>query len=347
MSTELRVSPASLREAIRTALLRAGVPDFIARVEGEVMAEADWMGVPSHGIRMLPLLVRSLHQGRANPHPSVALGRDMQATCLLDGDNGPGRYVSVQAMGQAVSRARKYGIGACLALHTTHWGRAHAYACRAAGEGFVGICTTNAIPNMLAWNSTRPLLGNNPLAIAFPRGRSREPVVLDLAMSQAAVGKVGTAAREGRQVPEGWGLDEDGHPTKDPARILASRKLLPFGEHKGAGLALMMELLTAGLSGGRFSHEIAAQGDAGLDANATKLFIALDPECFLPPDLREDRLEDFLACLCAAEPDLSLSLPGERGWRTRERYSVEGIPIHKDIVMELKKIEVDLEEQNG
>src|SRR5208283_3144831 len=153
-------------------------------------------------------------------------------------------------------RAQRAGIGACLATCVTHWGRAHAYASRAAQAGMIGICTTNAIPNMLAWGSSRPLLGNNPLAIAVPRGGGQEPIVLDMAMSQAAVGKIGTFLREGKKVPADWGLDASGQPSDDPAAILSSRRILPFGEHKGAGLALMMEFLTGALCGGLFSFEI-------------------------------------------------------------------------------------------
>src|SRR6185369_1596118 len=127
-------------------------------------------------------------------------------------------------------------------------GRAHAFACQAAQAEMIGICTTNAIPNMLAWGSTRPLLANNPLAIAVPRGNKAqppEPFVLDMAMSQAALGKIGTFLREGKPVPAGWGLNARGKPSVDPAAILSSGKVLPFGGHKGAGLAFMMELLTA------------------------------------------------------------------------------------------------------
>src|SRR5258708_7311963 len=117
-------------------------------------------------------------------------------------------------------------------------------ACRAAQAGMIGLCTTNAIPNVVAWGSTRPLLGNNPLAIAVPRGEGKEPIILDIAMSQAAVGKIRTFLREGRKVPADWGLDGSGRPSDDPAAILASRSDLPFGGHKCVGLALMMALLT-------------------------------------------------------------------------------------------------------
>ncbi len=342
MHDEIRVNSEPLIQAIRQALAAVGMPDPLCDVEAEIMAEVDLMGVPSHGVRMLPRLVQAIREGRVTANPQLHVLRERAAACLLDGDNGPGRYVSAQAMQGAVDRARQFGVGACLATRVTHWGRAHAYACRAAQAGMIGVCTTNAIPNMLAWESSRPLLGNNPLAIGLPRG-GQDPLVLDMAMSQAAVGKIGTYVREGKKVPLSWGLDSSGQPTDDPAAILASKRLLPLGEHKGAGLALMLELLTGALAGGLLSHEIAQKAPAGLDPGSSKLFLALDVSAFIDPDRFAGRVQDLLAYLHDAEPGLAITLPGERGWQTRQRYLAEGIPIHPQILAQLQSIGVSLQ----
>lgn len=342
MANELRIPHVRLAAIIAKALADAGVPANVAAIEAEVMAEADLHGVPSHGVRMLPGLVKGIRDGRVPTDPQIKIISERPASCVLDGDNGPGRFVSVQAMQHAVERAKRSGIGACLATRVTHWGRAHAYACRAAKSGMVGICTTNAIPNMLAWGSTKPLLGNNPLAIAVPRGNGKEPIVLDMAMSQAAVGKIGTYLREGKKVPSNWGLDAEGKPTNDPAAIIAGKKILPFGEHKGAGLAFMMELLTGALSGGLFSHEIAKADPTGMDAGTSKLFLALDISAFVDAERFASRLEDLIAWWHQTEPDLEINLPGERGWQTREKNLAEGIPIHPEIVTQLEAIGIRL-----
>jgi LDH2 family malate/lactate/ureidoglycolate dehydrogenase len=343
MAKEIRIPHAQLVSVIAKALADAGVPANVCAVEAGVMAEADLLGVPSHGVRMLPGLVWGIRDGRVTANPQIKIIRERPASCVLDGDNGPGRFVSVQAMQQAIERAKRAGIGACLATRVTHWGRAHAYACRAAQAGMIGICTTNAIPNMLAWGSTRPLLGNNPLAIAVPRGRGREAIVLDMAMSQAAVGKIGTFLREGKKVPANWGLDAEGKSSDDPAAILAGKKILPFGVHKGVGLALIMELLTGALTGGLFSHEIAQADPTGLDAGSSKLFLALDIPAFVDAERFDQRVEEWIAWLHQAEPGLTITLPGERGWQTREGYLAEGIPIHAEIVAQLEMIGIRLE----
>lgn len=342
MSDGIRVQHGQLVSIVTRTLTDAGVPSNVAAVEAEVMTEADLCGVPSHGVRMLSGLVQGIRDGRVTANPQLKITRERPAACVLDGDNGPGRFISVEAMRHAVERARRAGIGACLATRVTHWGRAHAYAFRAAQSGMIGICTTNAITNMLAWGSSRPLLGNNPLAIAVPRGRGRLPVVLDMAMSQAAIGKIATFLREGKKVPENWGLDAAGKPSDDPAAILATNKVLPFGGHKGAGLALMMELLTGALAGGLFSYEIGRIDPTGLDPGSSKLFLALDIAAFVDMKRFEERVEDLAACLRQAEPGLTITLPGERGWQTREKNLAEGIPIHAEIAAQLEAIGVRL-----
>lgn len=332
MSDAVRLPYDILASVITHALESEGVPAPIARVEAEVMAEADLLGVPSHGISMLPRLLSALRDGRVTRAPQLNLVRERGATCVLDGDNGPGRYVSVQAMQHAASSARTHGIGCCLAIRTTHWGRAHAYACRAARDGLIGICTTNAIPTILTGGPGSPKLGNNPLAIGVPRFDGRDPVVLDMAMSQAAFGKVATSRREGERVPTDWGVDQDGRPTDDPAAILASGHLLAMGGHKGIGLAVMMELLTGALGGGLFGHEMARADSSGTDPDATKLFVAIDPGAFGARDQFAQRVEDLLAYMHGSGDAASLLFPGERGWRVRDRYRVDGIPIHAEIV---------------
>jgi LDH2 family malate/lactate/ureidoglycolate dehydrogenase len=337
-----RFRPATIHRALSDALAREGVPPHVREIEAELMTEAELHGVPSHGMLMLPRLIAGLRDGRASPAPDVRVVREAAAACVLDGDRGPGRYVGVQGMRAAVERARRFGVGACLAMNTTHWGRAHAYACLAARAGTIGICTTNAIPNMLAPGATRPVLGNNPLAIAAPRGAGRHPVVLDLAMSQTAFGRVATEAREGRPVPDTWGLDESGNRTRDAAAILSSHNLLPMGGHKGAGLAVMMELLTGALGGGLLSHEIARADTSGLDEGASKLFLALDVGAFGDRTRFEQRVEDLLDYIHQAEPGHELLAPGERGWRTRDEYERDGIPVHPDVIAALREIGVEL-----
>jgi LDH2 family malate/lactate/ureidoglycolate dehydrogenase len=337
MTAQLRFPYADLLALIHDALQQAGVPSEIALVEAELAVEADLLGVPSHGVRMLPNLLRGLRAGLARPAPDWRIVRDHAAICVLDGDRGPGRFLALKAMQQAMERARQFGIGACLATHTSHWGRAHAYASRAAQAGLIGICLTNAKTTMAGWGAGRAVIGNNPLAIGVPGVKVDQPIVLDMAMSQAAVGKVSTWLREGKTPPGNWGVDREGRPTNDAAAILAGA-VSPMGEHKGAGLALMMQLMTAALAGGMLDHELTANDASGLDSESSKLFIALDIRAFVDPDVFGERVATLLAWLRdnASSPDEDFQWPGERGWREAATNRQRGVPLHADIVGELK-----------
>jgi LDH2 family malate/lactate/ureidoglycolate dehydrogenase len=329
-----------LRAAVQASLIAAGVPSGIASVEAAALVESDLCGVPSHGVIMLTRLLTALRDGRATAAPELRLVRDGGATCVLDGDNGPGRWVAMEAMDLAVARAGTHGIGLCLAVRTTHWGRAHAFATHAARRGYVGICTTNAIPTLAPPGATKAVLGNNPLAIAMPRGDGQDPLVLDLAMTQAAFGKVATYRREGRTIPDDWGCDATGQPTTDPSAILSSGLLAPMGGHKGLGLALMMELLTAGLSGGPLGHEILAGDQSGIDPGSTKIFIAIDPQRLGPAEALAARIDQLVTWIKSAGD--GILAPGERGWQDRARHLRDGVPVHRAIVEQLAAAGVTL-----
>jgi len=339
MSEYFRIDYKKLCELLSARLQAAGVPKSNANIEAEIMAEADLLEVPSHGVRMLPGLLKALSENRVAPAPTIKTIRDMGAICVLDFSNGPGRFASSKAMQAAMDRAKEFGVGVCLAKNTTHWGRAHAYASRAARAGFIGICTTNAMPTMAIWGAKKRVIGNNPLAIGIPGVEVDKPVVLDMAMSQAAVGKVSTWLREGRAVPTNWGIDAEGNPSNNAQEILAGA-VLPMGEHKGAGLALMMELLTAALAGAAFTQELFARDQSGIDAEATKIFIALNVAAFIDPEIFQSRVTDFLTYL--SQEATPFQYPGERGWDARAKNLKEGVPLHAEIVSQLASVGIQL-----
>lgn len=333
MSEFIRIAYDDLCARIADALIDSGVPQEAAKIEAQIMAEADLHETPSHGVRMLPTLLKAIAERRVEPAPQFIIERRFGATCVLNCANGPGRFAAATAMQHAVEHADKFGVGVCLAKNTTHWGRAHAYANRAAQAGFIGLCTTNAMPTMAIAGTKHPVIGNNPLAIGVPGPTKAEPVVLDIAMSQAAVGKVTTWLREGKSLPENWGVDAEGKPSSDASAILKGA-VLPMGEHKGAGLAVLFELMTAALAGAAFSHQLGGGDMSGIDPDSTKLFIALNVTAFIEQDafLRHvAALKEYLQR--EASPFL---YPGERGWQAQQRNLVDGVPVHQEIVEQLR-----------
>jgi LDH2 family malate/lactate/ureidoglycolate dehydrogenase len=344
MSDFVRIPYSQLLAAVSDALCAAGLAAEQAAIEAEVMVEADLLEVPSHGIRMLPPLLSALRDGRVSVSPQIGVLRDFGAVCSMDAGNGPGRYASWRAMQAAMTKAEQYGIGLCVLSHATHWGRAHAYASRAAQSGLIALCVTNAMPTMQAWGSLKAVLGNNPIAIGIPGVVADEPLVLDMAMSQAAVGKVGTWLREGKPLPEGWGIDASGHPTSDANAILQGGAVSAMGGHKGMALSFMFELLTGALTGGLLCHQIGAQMQGGIETESSKLFIAIKPEALIDISVFSAQREALLAYLRqdATSPAGAFLYPGERGWLARRANLHEGVPVHADIVTQLRAASVAL-----
>lgn len=335
MSSVTRADYRQLKHSVSQRLQQAGLSEERADIETEIMLEADLAGVPSHGVAMLARLLSALADGRVSATPAETSLRQFGAISLLDCGNGPGRYSALLAMNRAIEQAREFGIGICLAKRTSHWGRAGAYVSRAARQGFIGICSTNAIPTMAAWGTQAKVFGNNPLAIGVPGTAAERPVVLDMAMSQASVGKIATSGREGAPLPKGLGFDSDGNPSADPAAILAGA-VAAMGDHKGAGLALMLELLTAALAGADFTHQLAMRDEGGIDANASKVFIAINIREFIDPDEFSHKVAELFSHLRGASQ--SFQYPGERGWLAHEKNLIAGVPLHADLVQQLAAI---------
>ncbi|MDB5888784.1 MAG: hypothetical protein JWM03_1656 [Rhodocyclales bacterium] len=335
---DIRIPHDVLCKRVANALGACGVAADRAEAEAAIMVEADLFGTPSHGVRMLPGLLAALRQGRAKAMPHVHKVREFAACAVLDCDNGPGRSTAMQAMEIAIDNAERFGVGICLAQHTTHWGRAHAYAMRAAQRGMIGLCTTNAMPTMAAFGARRAVIGNNPLAIGIPSADMEAPIVLDMAMSQAAVGKVNTWLREGHALPQGWGLDADGNPSNDAKAILAGA-VLPMGGHKGSGLAMMMEIMTAALAGGLFGFEMVRNDASGLDPDATKFFLAINPDAFGGSEKLRERVSSLVGYLQENSGEREAFLwPGQRGWEARHRNLADGVPLHIEIVEQLRAV---------
>ena len=342
MSGSRRIAHRDLVQFFKDALGAVGVPPHVAQIEAEIGAEVDLCGVHTHGARLLPTMVEHIRMGRTNGAPELKLVAEYPASVLYETDRGLGRYVSALCMDRATDKARKYGIGSVAVRGVAHWGRAHSYALRAAEQGLVGLCFTNAIVNFAAWGTSAPSLGNNPIAIGVPGDK---PVVLDMAMTQSSVSRVRMAAAAGEKVPLGWGLDAAGKPTEDPHAIIDSGRFLPMGGHKGSALAFMVELLTAGLANGLLCFEQGAlQNPTDTAGGSAKLFVAIKPfGDWLPGRLAE--LTAHLKTAPGAPEQGEARWPGEGSFSRRTEYQHEGIPLPEPLVTELDRLAAELELQ--
>src|SRR5918993_747591 len=231
------VSERDLKSFCISVLTRVDVPEPEAREITDNLVEADLRGVESHGVVRLPIYVERLAARATNPRPRVRMVRETPTSLLIDGDNGMGQLVSMRAMELAIGKAKQ---GLCVFASTrnsNHYGAAAYYAQMACPHDMIGFSfTIGGINHMVPWGGAEPMLGNNPFAIAFPR-RGAPPVVLDMACSVAARGKIIVAAKEGRAIPPDWAVDREGQPTTD-ARAALEGFVAPVGGPKGYALTL-------------------------------------------------------------------------------------------------------------
>jgi LDH2 family malate/lactate/ureidoglycolate dehydrogenase len=336
-----KVNANNLRTFTEQVFQVVGVLREDAETAAAVMIEANLCGVDSHGVRMLPGFITLIRNGKINPRGQIKVIKETPVIAHLDGNLALGSVVGVHAMQMAVEKAKTSGVGLILVRSSTHWGRPAYYSTLAARRGCIGICFVNTESNMPPWGAKDPRIGNNPLSIGAPRA-SGEPVVLDMAMSQAAWSKIVMYSQEARKVPLGWGLDEEGRPTDDPAAILKSKRMVPMGQHKGSGLSLMIDIMTGILSGGKYCGELSEEGKGQPWATGySQAFIAIDIASFIPLNefqRRVDELVTYVKGAQTAEGFSEITIPGERAWRERALRDKNGIPLDEITLGELRTL---------
>lgn len=336
------------KKIIGALLRKLGASEEEADATAEVLAEGDLRGLSSHGILRLPYILRGLKRGTIAARAEVKIVRETPATALVDGGHGLGHYVATRAMGLAVEKAKEQGIGAVGVFNSNHFGIAGYYAELAMRENMIGAVTTTTDALVHPWGGVEPLLGTNALAVGIP---SEPPVLLDMAMSVAARGKLVDAVKRGERIPEGWAIDREGRPTTDPAEGLRGA-LSPFGGVKGYALAFVLELLAGPLVRASVGRGVKGTLEP-VEGFCTKgdFMIAIDPTAFVPLEEFKSRVRDFIVEIKKSKkaPGVAeIMIPGEPELKAREQALRDGIKISEEVWGELKQIAqelgVDIEE---
>jgi 3-dehydro-L-gulonate 2-dehydrogenase len=331
----VRVPYPELHRTLRDILVGLGMEASRADLSARLFADASRDGVASHGLNRFPRFVSMIRRGvvdvGARPTRVTAHG----GLERWDGRRGPGNLNAHAMMERAIALSREHGIGGVALANTNHWMRGGSYGWQAAEAGVVGICWTNTLPNLPPWGASTAKLGNNPLVIAVPHGG--EPVVLDMAMSQFSVGALSVHRMRGEQLPVDGGFDGEGRLTRDPAAIEATGRLLPIGFWKGSGLALLLDMVAALLSGGRATHEISAEPEE--ETGLSQLFLALDPSSLGGAESGSAIVDRILADLHGGGlPGEQVRHPGERTLATRRRSMAEGVPVDARVWDEVRAL---------
>jgi len=333
-----------LRRFCVAAFETVGVPPADAAVVTDTLIEADLRGVHSHGVWWVTTYTNRLRQGGVNPRPSLCVVRETPAMVLLDADGALGQVASVAAMHQAIGKARASGVGVAAVRNSNHFGAAAYYAQMAAAANQVGFATTDAEPTMAPWGGAQKLVvGNNPLAYAIPVDE-QFTLVLDMAQSVVAWGKIFLAAQRGEQIPATWALNAAGEPTTDPHAAMAG-VLLPVGGYKGYGLALVMQILSSVLSGATFGPTMPPMSDPAVVQGHGHFFMALAIEHFIPlAEFRQSmtRVVAEQRAVPLAKGVERIYLPGEIEHHKRQQRLQNGIPLEAYVINALTEVGAEL-----
>lgn len=340
-SASPRVTFEALREFIRAAFVIQGLPESDASQVATLMAEADLQGSDGHGVIRLPQYSRRIQAGGINVRPDIRVVREKAAMAVIDGDNGMGHLVVSRAVDLAIAKARECGVGWVSTRYSNHAGPASLYARKPLEHQMLGLYFAVGNANHLPpWGGMEMLLSTNPIAAAFPAG-DEPPVVLDMATTVAAYGKVKARAKRGEPLPVGWMIDREGKPLTDATRA-GEGFLLPIGEHKGYGLALMVGLLAGTLGGAAMGRDVIDfNADHVSVTNTGQAILVLDLAAFGDPAAFGEALDALIRDIrgSARLPGVErIWLPGEQSHLKREAARKAGIALAPSLVSELDQL---------
>jgi L-2-hydroxycarboxylate dehydrogenase (NAD+) len=344
-SADRRIPSQHLEAFVARALAAVGLPRSDAERAAELMIRADLRGADGHGIFRLPQYVRRIKAGGMNVRPNIRIAQETEATALVDGDNGMGHLALSFAARVAMEKAARAGIGWVGVRNSNHAGPAALYAMMPLARDMIGIYLAVGNANhMPPWGGVELLLSTNPIAVAVP-ALEEQPIVLDMATSVAAYGKVKTKALRGEPMPEGWMIDAEGKSLTDPKRA-ADGFLLPIGDYKGYGLALVFGLLAGTLNGAALGRDVIDfNKDDTTPTNTGQAIAALDVARFSAVETFK-RNVDRVAREMRDSKKMSgverIRLPGEQSHATFVERSAAGVPLNETLYKDLQRLAADL-----
>jgi ureidoglycolate dehydrogenase (NAD+) len=338
-----RLIPHDRLTAFTTACFdELGLAPADARLVAETLVESNLRGVDSHGVVRLPHYATRLRNGSIKARPNITAKRTGPATAMVEGDAGMGQLVAVRAMNEAIAIARESGVGAVGARNSSHCGAMAYFVELAVKQGMIGIALTHTDPIMAPTGMKRNFLGSNPIAFGAPGGDA-PPIVVDMATTNVAWGKVIVARENGKTIPPDWGVDAEGKPATDPHKVTG---LAPMAGPKGYALAAMIEILCAQLVGVPFgTHVTKMYGELDKPRNLGHFMLALDIARFTDPAAFKAQIDVFVREIHAeapvdpARPPLA---PGEPERLTAAKRRQTGVPVGEGVLADLNRLAREL-----
>lgn len=339
----MRVRHEVLKKVVQNIFQALGVsPAGAARI-ADVLVTADLRGVYSHGVIRVEEYATKLRGGGWSPEEKFTVERQTASLALVNGHHGVGILTAIKAMELAIALAGKTGVGAVSVRGGGHFGCAAYYSTMAQRLDMIGIAFTNASPGMAPTGGTEPILGNNPWSIAVPGGKEGG-VVLDMANSVVARGKIRLAAKKGERIPPGWALDANGLPTEDPKAALAG-SLLSIGGYKGYGISLAVDLLAGVLSGAAYGRHVGSPRDPGSKQDVGHLFMAIDVAAIQPVDEFKRKVSQYIREIKSStlgKGSKEILVPGEPEARKERGQRADGLQLNDQVMGQLIAIAGEL-----
>jgi LDH2 family malate/lactate/ureidoglycolate dehydrogenase len=335
-----KVQFGGLKNFCRQAYMKVGVPEEEAEIVADLLVRSDLRGVESHGVTRLPIYIQRLQKGYVRKESRITTVKEKGPTASLDAHGSMGHIAAYRGMERAIQKAEEHGIGWVSVKDSGHFGVAGFFPMMALKKDFIGYIVSNSAPMMFPWGGRQRIVGNNPLAYAFPAEQFL-PVVLDFSLSVVSSGKLILCRKKGEKIPLGWAVDKEGVPTEDPYEgYEGGGALAPVGGHKGYGLVLVHEMLTAVLTGGKRTQVIKSlyeEDPSGIQGTCHS-FMALDPDCFIGRGEFKKNMDSYIKGIkesAKAKGTAEILVPGEPEHRTEVKLLKEGIPLPPNTVKEL------------
>lgn len=351
MYTTIPVS--DLRRFTKEVFLSMGCTNEHAQLATDVLITADLRGIDSHGVARLSGYIRLWEKERINSRPHIRIAHETPTTATVDGDRGLGLIVAPFAMRIAIQKAKQFGSGWVAVKNSNHFGIAAYHALLAVNEDMIGMAMTNASPLVAPTFSKERMLGTNPICYAFPGGTRHQPVVMDMATSTAANGKLEVAQRKDEAIPTGWAQDKNGSVSTDASELKSGGSLLPLGSdrahgsHKGFCLSSIVDILSAVVSGanyGPWAPPFVAFLDPAENAPGQGLghFLgAMRVDGFRPVEDYRQHIDNWVERFKQAVPvqeNQPVVIPGEPEWEAEKKNQVQGIPIIQTVFEDLNEL---------
>lgn len=325
----LKITSSHMRETLETLFTKYGFSKEKAALLSKTYTETTTDGVNSHGINRVPLFIEYIERGLIEIDAEAQNVESFGSIERWDGKLGPGIVNAVKCTDRAIALAKKHGMGLVALRNTNHWMRGGTYGWRAADNGCISILFTNTQPNMPPWGGKHSRLGNNPFIVSIPRKEGH--VVLDMAISQFAFGKINDYRLRGKKLPYPGGWDDNDVLSDDPVKILGNERGLPIGYWKGSALSMILDMLATILSAGNSTSKIVSRD---YEIGLSQVFICISPELFNDSQLQEKLLKEIIDYTHDVEPMHTggkTYYPGERTLLTRAKNLKEGIPVSQEV----------------